>query len=568
MKYEPSIHQSARESMTQWQTLIKRNPYTIDQDFQHSVSMYFSNPELQKELTQFAHEVVTHLEPLVIENNLCFNWPRLEKYNGIGELTQEIVHHPNYAAAGDIIYGSKMLARLAKKGGILESLLFFFLSGQAGEAGHNCPFACSAGIIRVLQKVDNIPQRDEYIQKLCEPSYSHNYTGAQFLTEIQGGSDVGQNATVAYQDEKGEWRIHGEKWFCSNVNADLILMTARFSEEPGTAGLALFLVPKFLENGQHNEYSIRRLKEKIGTCSMASGEMDFNHARAYPVGKLEEGFKLVMENVLHLSRLCNTFCMLGMARRAFYIAKSYAKMRKAFGTEIIHYPLVEENLATIKSESDAMLASIFSSTALQDKADLNPAASSETKLLLRLLANLNKYVSARLSVEHIHHSIDVLAGNGAIETFSTLPRLFRDSIVCENWEGTHNTLRMQILRDILKYHVHELLFKDIKNKLALVKDETRRKIISHFLNEVEASCELLKKSSQKLQSLQIRVVVDQLAYLFLATSLLIEADDQMQTMSCKNKLHSFDYFCLQHLSNSKPELNEIYLNLIYKIVQE
>jgi len=80
----------------------------------------------------------------------------------------------------------------------------------------------------------------------------------------------------------------------------------------------------------------------------------------------------------------------------------------------------------------------------------------EKKLLLRLLANLNKYLSALWSFEHIPHCLDVLAGNGTIETFSTIPLLLRDCIICENWEGTHNVLRMQILRDILHYQIGEI----------------------------------------------------------------------------------------------------------------
>ena len=178
-------YQATRDYLATWQQRLKQNPYETDVDFKHSVEMYFKDPSLKKALTLFAEKIVCELEPLVAENNYRFNWPRLEKYDGVGERVEKIVHHPSYIAAGDIIYSSQMLARLAKTGGILESLVFFFLSGQAGEAGHNCPFACSAGIVRVLQKVETIPHKDFYLQKLCEPSFSHNFTGAQFLTQIQ-----------------------------------------------------------------------------------------------------------------------------------------------------------------------------------------------------------------------------------------------------------------------------------------------------------------------------------------------------------------------------------------------
>ncbi len=559
------IYAQTRNYLEEWQRALKQNPFVLDKNFQHSVKKYLPDPTLTDALNKFGAQVVNDLEPLVAENNYRFNWPRLEKYNGIGKDVEQIVHHPSYIAAGNIIYGSRMLERLAKPGGLLESLTFFFLSGHAGEAGHNCPFACSAGIIRALQKITNIPEAKSYIKKLCIPSFSKNFTGAQFLTEIQGGSDVGQNATRAFQDEQGNFRIQGEKWFCSNANADLILMTARYIDKPGTQGLALFLVPKYINAKTHNAYSIRRLKEKIGTCSMASGEIDFHNALAFPVGPLEEGFKLVMENVLHISRLCNTFCMLGMARRAYTVARSYTQHRIAFGQPIFNYPLVKENLATIKAESDAMLAAIFETTHLQDKVDLAQNVFPETKLLLRLLANLNKYISARLSVEHIHHALDMLAGNGAIETFSPMPRLLRDSIVCENWEGTHNTLRIQILRDMNKFGIENLLFQHIETLVAPIQDQTRKTQIETALTHLKTQCVEFKKSSSDLQSLNIRVVVDNFAYLYCAACLLVEAEHQQATTTSSPKLLSFDYFMQLHLMTIPPLFNESYLTLVQKL---
>lgn len=176
-----------RQALEAWKMAIQKNIYQIDSDFKHSIALF--RPSLDRELFQFGERVAKELEPLVIENNLNENLPRIERYNGIGQSEERIVHHPTYEAAGNIIYSSRLLERMLKPGGLLEALCFMFLSSQAGEAGHNCPIACSAGIIRVLQKVKDFPQRDHFIQKLIEPSYTHNFTGAQFLTEVQGGSE-------------------------------------------------------------------------------------------------------------------------------------------------------------------------------------------------------------------------------------------------------------------------------------------------------------------------------------------------------------------------------------------
>lgn len=460
-----------REALKRWEDEIRSSP--LDADFMHTVSLYRGG--LLEQLGVFHKKVLEELEPLVIENNLAENLPRLQPFDGIGNPIQKIVHHPTYEKAGNIIYSSRILERLSKPGSLLDALSFLFISSQAGESGHNCPLACSAGIIRVLQKTDTISQSKEIIAKLIDPSYSTNFTGAQFLTEVQGGSDVGLNATSARQDENGNWRITGEKWFCSNADAEVILLTARFNPEiSGTKGLGLFLILKEVE-GKRNTYTYRRLKDKIGTKSMASAEIDFDQAIAYPVGKVEEGFKLVMENVLHISRLFNTFCVLGMVSRGYKIAEAYAKHRIQFSHPIIEYPLVQENLAEIRAENLALIGSAFATVDLQDQYDTGEKKE-ETKLILRLLANLNKYISALWAVKHLHHLIDVLAGNGAIESFSTLPRLLRDSIVCENWEGTHNTLRQQILKDISRYQIDELFIKHIEPQMnhPILKDALQR----------------------------------------------------------------------------------------------
>jgi hypothetical protein len=290
---------------------------------------------------------------------------------------------------------------------------------------------------------------------------------------------------------------------------------------------------------------------------MASAEIDFHGAHAIAM----DGFKMVMENVLHLSRLFNAFCILGMARRAYHIAHAYAKHRVAFGHPIIDYPLVKENLARIKSENTALIAAIFATTHLQDDYDTGKVTGDEAKLLLRLLANLNKYLSALWSVEHIHHALDTLAGNGAIESFSPIPRLLRDSIVCENWEGTHNTLRMQILKDIGKFRIDEIFFRHINSLLSTMPtNEKRVTLLKQALGTLQ---EEVKSITQELASLQIKTVVDRMILLYAATHLLKEALDHSPS-----KLNCFDYFAYLHLEKGEKVYDQRHFNLIRAVSHE
>jgi hypothetical protein len=292
---------------------------------------------------------------------------------------------------------------------------------------------------------------------------------------------------------------------------------------------------------------------------MATAEIDFQGAYAIAMGEPKNGFKLVMENVLHISRLFNTFSVLGMARRAYQIAYAYAKHRIAFGEPILHYPLVQEHLVKIKAENTALIASIFATTKLQDDYDLGILKGEDKALLLRTLVNLNKYFSALLTVEHIHHSLDILAGNGAIESFSTIPRLLRDSIVCENWEGTHNTLRMQLLKDIVRYQVDQLYIEHLESQLQKAALEKNKKRIQSAISSLKNNLGDLKASGQELQSLKIKQIMDQMAAIYCAVHLLLEAEK-----GSHSKLQALEFFLLWHLENGVM-YDQKYLNLIQEM---
>ncbi|WED42933.1 acyl-CoA dehydrogenase family protein [Legionella cardiaca] len=561
-------YQQTREQFSAWQNALKKNILLQDSCLMHTYQSYFSaEPEFLLHLRDFSEQVALHLEPVVMENNLDANLPKVEQYDAIGQRHDLVTHHPSYVKAGDIIYGSGLMDYLLKPGQMRKTLSLFLLSSHAGEAGHNCPIACSAGVIRILSHYSQLKETTFYLKKLTEPSFSNNYTGAQFLTEIQGGSDVGANATFAYQDEYQQWRIVGEKWFCSNANADLILLTARYDKQiPGTKGLGLFLVPSHLADGQQNSYRLRRLKQKIGTRSMATGEIDFDGALAYPMGELGDGIHLVMENVLHLSRVFNAFSVLGMARRAQQIAYYYARHRQAFQHAIFDYPLVKETLAHIKAENTAMLASIFNMVYRQDELDRQPPAeqTKEEQLLLRTLANLNKYFTAKRSVENIHHCLDILAGNGTIESFSSLPRLLRDCIVCENWEGTHFTLWMQTLRDMHKFKVDEIFISYLWQLYKGIPETSHYKtILKNSLEILTEKIKTLKTLTMDEQSLQIQEVIEHMACLNAALTLALEIK---MANPPEAKKASLSLFIQKYLEN-KPSRDENYLALLNAVLR-
>lgn len=436
-----TAYDQAREKIENWRKSLRANAFTSNVQLQTILSHNLGSDigGLSDQLTHFG-DLVSHTLPELVENN----------HQHLPALDNGSVHHDgSYRKLGDAIYGTGIMSLLNQPGSFLKAMAFFYLSCHLGEAGHNCPLACNAGMLRVLKKNKQLPGCDDFITKMLLPSYDSNFTAAQFVTEIQGGSDVAQNASQAIQQADGSWKISGEKWFCSNCHADGFLMTARYDHsKPGTRGLALFFVTRQLPDGRPNHFEIQALKDKLGTRTLATGEITFNDAIAHPIEPMEESFKTLMGDVLHISRLFNCVCVAGMAQRAVTLATEYTQHRNAFGKPLDQLAVIQQDLNALHERQRLLNAAVFELAALQDALDLGEEID---HVFLRLLVNLNKSHTAKVAIQQIRNSIDLLAGNGMVYTFSELPRLMCDALVCENWEGTHHILEAQVLNDLLTH---------------------------------------------------------------------------------------------------------------------
>lgn len=518
-----------REDLARWKAEQPDNFFTADVVFRHALQRLAGEEtwaSLRPRLEAFGAQCATEMDAAADVNNRPHNLPLLERYDAIGRRTEGVEHHPSYHVVGRLIYESGMMGEYAEPGGFLRSLAFFHLSSMCGEAGHNCPVACTAGIIKSLQALGTPELKARYLPRLLSRVYAERYDGAQFLTEVQGGSDVGLNAVRAERAEDGTWRIHGEKWFCSNADADLILMTARHDEAVGgTRGLGLFLVPRLLEDGSVNAFRIRRLKDKLGTRSMPSGEMDFEGARAWALGEVEEGFRSMMRFVINTSRIYNAIAVTGIARRAAFVAGGYARHRKAFGRRIGDFALVRETVDRIEASSAAIALGTWALIPMMDAAEQG-GLSDEEAAFLRMAINVNKRRSSITATECALQGIEVLGGNGAIESFSILPRLLRDAIVCENWEGTHNTLTAQVLRDMHRYRLHEAYVAQLRRRFASLEGGPMGAWASRGARAVdglEGSLAEVLTLDEDAASLRMRPLMDRLAWVLYASAMAEQA---------------------------------------------
>src|ERR1019366_9347047 len=180
-------------------------------------------------LRSFGGVVATAVEPAVATMERHRDLPALIAYDAVGRRVDQIEFHPAYEMVGRAAWGSGLLAVNRGGHGAFEQAALFYLLAHVGEGGHACPVVCTAGLARAVERRGDKRLADAYLDGLFQTDYDACLRGSQFLTEVQGGSDVGANAAIAIPDgtEEGAWRLQGEKWFCSVADADLFAVTAR-----------------------------------------------------------------------------------------------------------------------------------------------------------------------------------------------------------------------------------------------------------------------------------------------------------------------------------------------------
>src|SRR6266576_3281334 len=277
----------------------------------------------------------------------------LRSFDGWGDRIDEVVYPDAWrqlaavAARTGLValpYEPGMVARLGAEARLVQAALCYLFAPST--ATYLCPVAMTDGAARVLVEREGARAANDALRHLSSRDPASAWTSGQWMTERQGGSDVGLNAVVAKRDGD-HWRLFGQKFFCSNVGCEIALALARPEQAPpGTRGLALFLVPRDHPDGRRNDYRIDRLKDKLGTRAMATGEITLDGASAELVGEAERGFAR-MTAMLNITRLHNAVTAAAIMRRACMLASAYAAQREAFGRKLDQHPLHKEVLETI-----------------------------------------------------------------------------------------------------------------------------------------------------------------------------------------------------------------------------
>jgi acyl-CoA dehydrogenase len=375
------------------------------------------------------------------------NPPRLERYDRWGEEQTRIVHHPAATAAKrdcweSGISGWKLRREAGRRGRPFPMVLGTacnYLLSQA-DTGLTCATGMTVGVIGLVERFGTREVKEALLPHLTAERFEDAWDGAMFMTERTGGSDLGTLTTTA-EERDGVWYLNGFKWFCSNIDAAAIATIARPKGMPdGIKGIALFVVPSRRRDGSPNGIRMRRLKDKLGTRTVPTGEVDFVDAEAFLLAGEEgsatdgRGINRMMEMV-NESRLGIACMGLGEMRRAFLEAAIYAAHRDAFGRRLDALPMMRETLLRMAVDLDAAAALVLSAAAAMD----------QDPVLARILVPLAKFRAARQGIEHASTAVEVHGGNGYVEDWP-IARLFREAQCHTIWEGTENIICLDVLR--------------------------------------------------------------------------------------------------------------------------
>jgi len=434
------------------------NAYLDDPEFAQLLALYLPADllaHLQPHLHRLGELAGSELDQLA--HTADMHPPTLEHRSRAGVDAQRILKHPAYVEMERLAFGEFGLAAMSHRAGVLGwahtmppavkyALTYLFVQAEFGLC---CPLSMTDSLTRTLRKYGEPELVQRYLADLTTQDLDALSQGAMFMTEQGAGSDVSATETWARPDadEPGQaWRLHGDKWFCSNPDAALAMVLARTEGAPaGMKGVSLFLLPRVLPDGTPNYYRIIRLKDKMGTRSMASGEIRLEGAKAWLVGELGRGFAQ-MADMVNNSRLSNGMRAAGLMRRAVSEALYISRHRQAFGKHLIEMPLMQRQLAKLMVPAEQARTMMFQTAEALRRSDAHePGAYAFTRLLTPLI----KFRACRDARKVTADAMEVRGGCGYIEEWGD-PRIVRDAHLGSIWEGTSNIVALDVMRAIVR----------------------------------------------------------------------------------------------------------------------
>jgi acyl-CoA dehydrogenase len=439
----------------------------------------------------------------------------------------------------------------------------------------------------VADLIDNFADDDlkkMYLPLLNSDDPGSHYIGAMVITEPEAGSDL-KGITVKAIKKDHKYILGGRKIFITNPDADVCAVLARVEGAPPQTleGLTLFLVPKYLKDAQgqptRNHILIENLEEKLGIHSSPTGTMLFKGAEAYLIGNEGDGLKQMLY-LMNKSRLGIGTQGLGIAEQAFLESAVFCTQRKQFGKTLAELPLMQEILATMRIENEAVTSLIFKAYHYMDQylglrrknqagkmTQSDREALEKYQKLIRILTPLAKYRGSEWSVAAADKAVSNLGGYGYIVDFP-VERLMRDAKITTIYEGTNNMMVLDIQRSIAKESTLEVLIEDIESHLQAVTNGSLipfKDLVSQGVESIHESRKNILKSEDPdtAQQIEARRFAELLIRVYEAGLMLEEAQYLIDQENDWRKAVMAMKYITDKLSPSTPTLSGQMLSVKY-----
>ncbi|MDT5214928.1 MAG: hypothetical protein QOK18_3167 [Mycobacterium sp.] len=466
------------------------NWYLTDPTLQFTMAYYLEPSELA-----FADRHLTRVGELM--GGPVARWaeqtdrtpPRLERYDRWGHDVSRVVMPTSFVESKRAILDSQRSLRdEAAAAGTSSAMTLFasnYLLNQA-DIGMGCALGTGGGMVQALVAAYAPSDvRDHVLSKFASGEWQGET--AQLLTERTGGSDLGALESTATRDGDA-WLLNGFKWFASNCNGEAFVVLAKPDGAPDSSrGVATFLVLRTRRDGSRNGVRVRRLKDKLGTRSVASGEVEFVDAEAFLLsgepsdgGGPSDGKGIArMMELTNAARLGIALFALGNARRALVEALCYARKRRAFGDALIDKPLMRRKLAEMIVDVEAAQALVFDGTGFANHRQ-------PRRIRQRIAVPVTKLKVCRLGITIASDAIEIHGGNGYVETWP-VARLLRDAQVNTIWEGPDNILCLDVRRGIERTQADEPLLARLNDAVSVSDGDETTDLVSRSVEDLEAA---------------------------------------------------------------------------------
>jgi acyl-CoA dehydrogenase len=486
---------SQRYQTDNYRGAVGLNWYRTDPTLQFTMAYYLQPDELavvEPHLTSIGELMGGPVARWAEETD--HNPPRLERYDRWGHDVSQVVMPESFTQSKRAVLDAQQALRTAARGAQVSSGLALFASNyllNQADIGMGCALGTGGGMVQSLVSAYAPADVAEHVlAKFASGEWAGET--AQLLTERTGGSDLGALETTARRanGENGEaWLLNGFKWFASNCAGEAFVVMAKPEGAPdSTRGIANFLVLRTRRDGSRNGVRVRRLKDKLGTRSVASGEVEFVDAEAFllsgePSGGEAgpsdgKGLGRMME-LTNAARLGIALFGLGNARRALVESLCYARGRQAFGGALIDKPLMRRKLAELIVDVEAAQAMVFDGTGAANHRQ-------PKSIRQRIAVPVTKLKVCRLGITAASDAIEIHGGNGYIETWP-VARLLRDAQVNTIWEGPDNILCLDVRRGIEQTQAHETLLARLHDAVSVSDDDETTGLVARRIEDLDAA---------------------------------------------------------------------------------